>query len=60
MKSDVYKRKVDTRHELLARSFDAAPRIPQRDDPLRQTTHDLCTRDAKCAECDGGISERLL
>jgi hypothetical protein len=43
MKSEVYKRKVDTRGELLGRILDAAARINKREDQLRQTTCDLRT-----------------
>ena len=39
MKSEVYKRKVDTRNELLARILDAAARIKDREDQLH--AHEL-------------------
>jgi hypothetical protein len=55
MKSEVYKKKVDTRDELLASILYAAARIKKREDQLRRTTLDLCTRVAKCTEVDGGI-----
>jgi hypothetical protein len=48
MKSEVYKRNVDTRDGLLARILDAAARIKTREDQLRRTTRDLRTRIAKC------------
>ena len=48
MKSEVYKRKVDTRDELLARILDAAARIKKSEDQLRRTKHDIRTRVAKC------------
>jgi hypothetical protein len=57
---EVYKRKVDTPDELLARILDAAACIKKREDQLRRTTRDLRTRVAKCTEVDGGIFERLL
>ena len=60
MKSEVYKTKVDTRDELLARIFDAAACIKKREDQLRRTTRDLRTRVAKCTEVDGGIFEHFL
>jgi hypothetical protein len=41
MKSEVYKWKVDTRDELLARILDAAVRIKKREDRLRRTTCEL-------------------
>jgi hypothetical protein len=60
MKSEVYKRKVDTRDECLARSLDAAACVKKREDQLRRTTRDLCTRVAKRVEVGGGIFEYLL
>ena len=45
MKREVYKRKVDTRDELLASILDAAARINKREDQLIQTTCDLRTHD---------------
>ena len=59
MKSEVNKRKVDTRDELLARILDGAACIKKRDQP-RRNTRDLRTRVAKCTEADGGILEHLL
>jgi hypothetical protein len=58
--SEVYKRKVNTPDELLARILDAAACIKKREDQLRRTTRDLRTRVAKCTEVDGGIFEHLL
>jgi hypothetical protein len=55
MKSEVYKRKVVIRDELLARTLDAAARTKKREDQLRRTTRDLRTRVAKCIVFDGGI-----
>jgi hypothetical protein len=60
MKGEVYKRKVNTRNELLARILDAAARIKRREDQLRKKTHDLRTRVAKCIEVDDGIFEYSL
>jgi hypothetical protein len=60
MKSEVYKRKVDTRDELFARILDAAVRKKKREDQLRRTKRDLRTRVAKCTEVDGGIFEHIL
>jgi hypothetical protein len=57
MKSEVYKRKVDTRDELLARILDAAAGINKSEDQLRQITRGLRTRVAKCAEVGCGIFE---
>jgi hypothetical protein len=59
-KSEVYKRNVDTREELLARISDAAARIRKLGDQLRRTTRDLRTRVSKCTEVNGGIFEHLL
>jgi len=59
IKSEVYKTKVYTLDELLARILDAAACIKKRDQ-LRRTTRDLRTRVAKCTEVDGGILEHLL
>ena len=60
MNSEVYKRKVDTRDELLARILDAAARTKKREDQLRRKTRYLRTRVAKCIDVDGGIFGRLL
>jgi hypothetical protein len=54
MKNEVYKGKMDTRDELLARILDAAARIKKREDQIRRTTRDLRTRVVKCTEVDGG------
>jgi hypothetical protein len=43
LKSEVYRRKVDTRDELLARILDAADLIKKREHQLRRTTRDLRT-----------------
>ena len=60
MKSEVYKRKVDTRDDLIARILDVAGRIKKRTDPPRRTTRDLCTRVAKCIDVDDRILDHLL
>ena len=60
MKSDVYKRQVKTRDEILAAILDAASRIQKHEDQLRRTKRDLRTRVAKCIEVDGGIFVYLL
>jgi hypothetical protein len=44
MKSEVYKRKVDTRHKLFARILDAAVSIKKSEVQPRRTTRDLGTR----------------
>jgi hypothetical protein len=60
MKSEVYRRKVDTWDELLDRIMDAIARIKERQDELRRATHHVLTRVAKCIDVDGGIFENLL
>jgi hypothetical protein len=61
MKSEVYKRKVDTWDELPDRIMDAIARIKELQDELsRATRHVLLTRVAKCIDIDGGIFENLL
>jgi len=60
MKSEVYKRKVDTRGELLGRILDATARITKREDQLGRATRDLRARVSQCIEVDGGIFQRLL
>lgn len=57
MKCQVYRRKLDTRDELLARIFDAAARMKKREDQLRRTRRELGTRVAKFTEFDSGIFE---
>jgi hypothetical protein len=60
MKSEVYKRKVVTPEEMLARILDAAACVNKREDQLRRRIRDLVTRVAKCTEVDSGILEHLL
>ena len=60
MKSEVYKRRVDTPEELLARTSDAAACIKKREDQLRRTTGDLRTRVGNRTEVASGISEHIL
>jgi len=57
MKTEVYKLKLDSSDELLARILDGAACVKKRDDQLRRTARDLRTRVAKCSEADGGIYE---
>ena len=56
MKSEVYRKKVDTRDELLVNILDVIACIKERQDALRRTTRHVFTRVAKCIEVDGGIS----
>jgi len=61
MKSEVYKEKVNTRDELVARIMNSASVIKQeRQDDLRRATRTVAKRVEKCTEFDGGIFEHLL
>jgi len=61
MNSEVYKEKVNTRDELLARIMNNAALIQQeRQDDLRRATRTVAKRVEKCTEDDGGIFEHLL
>ena len=61
MKSEVYKEKVNTREELVARIMNsAALRKEERQDDLRRATRTVTKRVEKCIEVDGGIFEHLL
>jgi len=61
IKSEVYKEKVNTRDELVARIMNSAALIKQeRQDYLRRATHTIAKRVEKCIEVGGGIFEHLL
>jgi len=61
MKSKVYKEKVNTRGELVARITNSAALVKQeRQDDLRRATRIIAKRGEKCIEVDGGIFEHLL
>jgi len=61
MKSEVYKEKVNTRDELVARIVNSAALIKQeRQDDLRRATRTVAKKVEKCLEVDGGIFEHLL
>jgi len=60
IKSQVYKRKVDTRDEFFAGKLDVAAHVKKPEDQLRWTTRELCTRVAKGIEVDGLIFDRIL
>jgi hypothetical protein len=61
MKGEVYKEKVNTRGELVARIMNSAALIKQeRQDDLRRATRTVAKRVEKCIEIDGGIFENLL
>ena len=56
MKSEVYKEKVNTRDELVARIMNSAALIKQeRLDDLRRATRTIAKRVEKCVEFEGGI-----
>jgi len=58
MKGEVYKEKVNTRDELLARIMNSAALIKQESqDDLRRATRTVAKRVEKCIEVDGGIFE---
>jgi len=61
MKSEVYKEKVNTRDELVARIMNIAAFIKQEhQDDLKGATRTVAKRVEKCIEVDGGIFEHLL
>jgi len=61
MKSEVYKEKINTRDELVARIMNSAALIkPERQEDLRRATRTKAKRVEKCIEVDGGIFEHLL
>jgi len=56
MKREVYKEKVNTRDELVARIMNSVALIKQeRQDDLRRATPTVASRVIKCTEVDGGI-----
>jgi len=58
MKSEVYKEKVNTRDELVARIMNSAALLKQgRQDDLKRATRSVAKRVEKCIEVDGGIFE---
>ena len=60
-KSEVYKEKVNTTDELVARIMNSAALIKQeRQDDLERATRTVAKRVEKCNEVDGGIFEHLL
>ena len=61
MKTEVYKEKVNTKDELVARIMNSAALIKQeRQDDLRRATRTVAKRAEKLIEVDGGIFEHLL
>jgi len=60
MKSEVYKEKVNTRDELVARIMNSVALIKQeRQDDLRRATRTFAKRVEKRIEVDGGIFEHF-
>jgi hypothetical protein len=61
MKSEVYKEKVNTREELVARIMNSAVLIKQeRQNDLRRVIRTIAKRVEECIEVNGGIFEHLL
>jgi len=61
MKIEVYKEKVNTREELVARIMNSAVLLKQeRQDDLRKAKRSIVKRVEKCIEFDVGIFEHLL
>ena len=61
MKSEVFKEKINTRDELVARVMNSAALTKQeRQDDLRRATRTVAKRVEKCIESKGGIFEHLL
>jgi hypothetical protein len=61
MESEIYKEKVNSRDELVARIMNSAALIKQeRQDEFRRGTRTVVKRVEKCIEVDGGIFEHLL
>jgi len=61
MKSEIYKEKVNTRDELVARIMNSAALIKQeRQDDPRSATRTVAKRVEKCIEVDVGIFEHFL
>ena len=61
MKCEVYKEKVNTRDEMVARIMNSAALLKQqRQDDLRRATRTVAKRVEKCIEVDGVIFEHLL
>ena len=61
MKSELYREKLNTRDELVARIMNsAALKKQERQDDLRRATRTVTKRVEKWIEVDGGIFEHLL
>jgi hypothetical protein len=61
IKSEVYKEKVNTRDELVARIMNSAALLKQeRQDDLRRAMRTIVKRVEKCIEVDGRMFGHLL
>ena len=60
MKSEVWKKRMDTGQELLVGIWNAAASMKHNEDRLRRTKSKLRTRVAKCTEVDFGNFKHLL
>jgi len=61
VKSEVYKEKVNTTDEFVARIMNSAALTKQeRQDDLSRVTRAVARSGEKCIEVDGGIFEHLL
>ena len=60
LKGEVYRTKMDTRADLVARINNACARIKDRRQKLRRATRSTLQRVHKCIEVGGGIFENLL
>jgi uncharacterized heparinase superfamily protein len=61
METEVYKEKVNTRDELVARIMNSAALLQQEhQDDLRRATRTVVKRVERSIEVDGGIFEHLL
>jgi hypothetical protein len=60
MKSEFYKRNVDTRDEIPDCILGAAAHIKKGQDQLRRRTRHPRTRVAKCTEVDCGIFRKFI
>jgi hypothetical protein len=60
MKSEVYRRKVDTRDKLLDLIMDVIAHLKEHRDALRQVTCHVLTQVAECIDVDSGIIKKIL
>jgi hypothetical protein len=60
LKGEVYRTKVNTRADLIARVNNACVRIKDRRHELRRATRSTLQRVRKCIEVGGGIFENLV